>query len=110
MVDLEYLFEYVIEKMAYDCIPDNNRTTNIHRVHGTTFIFNVNTYSIEIKPEPPPHSFEHTILYSIIDNSSSKLAISTLRSTPQKNPVNVRAQINSGHNHSITSHIHILHM
>ena len=91
-------------------MPTNIRTINIYPAHGTTLIFNANTYSKEIEPEPPPHSSDKTLVYSNLDNTSSEPAIHTLESTPPNKPINIRAQINSGANRSITSNINILHV
>ena len=44
--------------MAYDYTPANIYTINIHPLHGTTPIFNINNYSKDIEPESPPRAFD----------------------------------------------------
>ena len=96
--------------MAYDYTPANIRTINIHPVHGTTAIFDINNYSTEIEPDLPPHSFDQTLIYSILDNTSSKSTIRTLESKPLDTTVNVHVKIDNGANCSITSTKVILHL
>ena len=62
MTDHDYLFERVLETMAYDYTHANICTINIHPAHGTTPIFDINNYSKEIEPEPPPHDFDQTLI------------------------------------------------
>ena len=48
MIDHDYLFERVLETMDYEYTPANIHTINIHPVHGTTSIFDINNYYKEI--------------------------------------------------------------
>ena len=89
MTDHDYLFERVFEIMAYDYTPISIRTINIHLVYGTTPIFDINNYSKDIEPDPPPHTFDQTLIYSILDNTSSEPTICTLESAPPDKTVNV---------------------
>ena len=101
MIDHDYLFKRVLETIPYDYTPANIRAINSHLVHGTTPIFDINSYSKEIEYEPHHHTFDHTLVYSILENTSSETTIRTLESTPPKN-INVRIHINDGYNYSIT--------
>ena len=62
ITDHDYIFKCVLKITAYDYIPTNICTIHIHPVHGITFIFNVNTYSKDIEPDPPPHYSKQTLL------------------------------------------------
>ena len=84
-------------------------TIHINPVHGTTPIFDINNYSKKIESAPPPHAFDQTLIYSIMDNTSSESAIRTLESTPPKKTVSVRMKIDSGANGSLTSNKNILY-
>ena len=57
---------------------------------------------------PPPHSFDQTLIYSILDNNSSTPTTLTLEATPPT--ISIRAQIDGGSNRSITRNKDILHL
>ena len=98
-----YLFDFVLEKMAYDYLPARISTITIHRVHGITLIFDINTYSKEIKPEPHHYDFEQALVCSILNNTSSEPNIRSLESIPPNNAVNIGVQIDGRYNRNITS-------
>ena len=109
MTEYDHLFQRVLETVSYDYTPANIRTINIHPTHGTTPIFDINNYSKEIEPEPPPHAFDQTLIYSILDSTASPQINLSTEPLPSINTVIIRVQIDGGANRSITSNKNILH-
>ena len=56
---------------------------------------------------PPPHSFDQTLIYSILDNNPSTPTTLTLEATPPT--IIIRVQIDGGSNQRITNNTDILH-